>query len=370
MHVPRVLTRMTATLAVSVMALAAIASGAAAGPPHPGIVYTLSNATGGNAVLAYTLAGDGSLTPAGTFPTGGTGTGAGLGNQGAIVLSDHGKLLFAVNAGSNDVSSFAIRKNGPELADRQPSVGTQPISLTSNGKLLYVLNAGAPANITGFKVKRDGELEALPGSTQLLSGPDVGPAQISFAPDGDTLIVTEKGTNSVDVFRVGKDGLAGPAATFASSGATPFGFDFDKRGNVIVSEAFGGTASALSSYKIKAGGLETISPSVVSTDQKAACWVVVSKNGRMVYTTNTATGTVSSYAIGRRGELELVEAAAATVGGSPIDASISDDGKFLYVLNGVNHAIDAFAIARDGGLTAVPGGVTGLAAGTNGLAAS
>ncbi len=370
MRMPPSLTRLTVALGAGLIAIAAIASGAAAGPSHRGTVYTLSNAPGSNAVLAYDRAGDGSLTEAGSFPTGGAGTGAGLGNQGAIVLSDHGKLLFAVNAGSNDVSSLRVRKNGLELAGRAPSGGTQPISVTSDGKLLYVLNAGVPANISGFEVKRDGTLEALPGSTQPLSGADVGPAEIAFAPDGKTLIVTEKGTNSIDVFPVGNNGLAGAATTYASSGATPFGFDFDKRGNAIVSEAFGGAASALSSYGIDHGVLETISPSVVSTDQEAACWVVVSKNGRMAYTTNTGTGTVSSYAIGKKGELELVAAVAATVGGSPIDASISDDGKFLYVLNGANHAIDAFAIAHDGGLTAVPGGVSGLATGTNGLAAS
>ena len=370
MRIPRPTVRGVSLLAVAAAALAALTGSAAAGPPRAAAVYTLSNATAGNAVLAYDRAADGSLTAAGSFATGGTGTGGGLGNQGAVVLSDNGRFVFAVNAGSNDISALAVRPAGLELADTEPSGGTRPISLSAHGKLLYVLNAGSPANITGFRVKHDGKLEQLAGSTQPLSGPAVGPAEVAFSPDGDTLVVTEKGTNQIDLFRVGKDGLAGAATTRASEGMTPFGFDFDKRGNLIVSEAFGGAASALSSYAVTGAGLGTISASVAAAGQKAACWVVVSKNGRYAYTTNTATGTVSAYSIDRIGALTLVNAVAATVGGSPIDASISGDGRFLYVLNGAMHTIDAFAIAPDGTLTPVAGGATGLVAGTNGLAAS
>jgi len=362
--------RILALLTVAAAAFAALSGSAAAGPSRGAAVYTQSNAVAGNAIVAYDRAQDGALTPAGSFATGGTGTGTGLGNQGAVVLADNGRFVFVVNAGSNDVSVLEVGKDGLSLTDREPSGGTRPISLSVHGRLLYVLNAGTPANITGFRVGHEGTLEPLAGSTQPLSGPAVGPAQVSFAPDGDTLVVTEKGTNQIDVFRVGKKGLAEAPTTVASSGMTPFGFDFDKRGNLIVSEAFGGTASALSSYAITGAGLATISASVAATAQRAACWVVVSKDGRYAYTTNTATGTVSAYAIDPSGTLTLLDAVAASVGGSPIDASISGDGRFLYVLNSVNHSIDAFAIGDDGTIIAVADGASGLVAGTNGLAAS
>ncbi len=370
MRITRSTGRLLTLLAVAVAAITTLAGSAAAGPSRGSAVYTQSNAAAGNAIIAYDRAKDGSLTPVGSFTTGGTGTGAGLGNQGAVVLSDNGRFVFVVNAGSNDVSVLEVGKDGLSLGDREPSGGTTPISLSVHGKLLYVLNAGSPANITGFRVRPDGTLMPLAGSTQALSAPVVGPAQVSFSPDGDRLVVTEKGTDQIDVFRVGKKGLAEAPTTVASSGQTPFGFDFDKRGHLIVSEAFGGTASALSSYELTPTGLTTISPSVDATGQKAACWVVVSKNGRYAYTTNTATGTVSAYAIDRSGALTLLNAVAAPVGGSPIDASISGDGRFLYVLNSVNHTIDAFAISPDGTLTAVTGGASDLVAGTNGLAAS
>ena len=78
-----------------------------------GAVFTVSNQAGGNAVIAFSRASDGSLTPAGSFATLGNGTGAGLGSQGAVVLSEDGDFLFAVNAASNTITSFAV--NGASL---------------------------------------------------------------------------------------------------------------------------------------------------------------------------------------------------------------------------------------------------------------
>src|SRR5437660_10571970 len=113
-------------------------------------VYTLTNQVAGNAVAVFNRAADGTLTAAGTIATGGTGTGAGLGSQGAVALSDDGRRLFAVNAGSNDVSVFDIGPAGPALARRPAPGGTPPISLTVHGNVLYVLNAGGNGNISGF----------------------------------------------------------------------------------------------------------------------------------------------------------------------------------------------------------------------------
>ena len=48
----------------------------------------------------------------GRCATGGTGTGGGLGNQGALAFSKNGDYLFAVNPGSNNLSVFSVGKNG------------------------------------------------------------------------------------------------------------------------------------------------------------------------------------------------------------------------------------------------------------------
>ncbi|MEJ2196615.1 MAG: hypothetical protein P8X73_17415, partial [Ignavibacteriaceae bacterium] len=96
-------------------------------------VYTLSNSAAGNEVILFTRNGQGYLSPAGSYSTGGLGTGSGLGSQGAVVLS--GKFLFAVNAGSDEVSVLGIHGNHLTLTDKVSSGGTKPISLTVHRNL-------------------------------------------------------------------------------------------------------------------------------------------------------------------------------------------------------------------------------------------
>jgi len=134
----------------------------AADPGSAGVVYVLTNQTTGSAVASFTRAADGRLMPAGAVSTGGKGTGSGLGSQGALALSDGGELLFAVNAGSNEISAFVVSpEGGLALAARVPSGGTQPISLTTHAELVYVLNAGGQGNISGFTVGAKGALSPV-----------------------------------------------------------------------------------------------------------------------------------------------------------------------------------------------------------------
>src|SRR6059036_2247225 len=138
------------------------------GDGGPSAVYTLTNQVAGNAVAVFARAADGTLTPAGTFATGGAGTGAGLGSQGAVTLSSDGRLVFAVNAGSNDVSVFRVGPQGLSLLSRTPSGGLLPISVTGSRNFVYVLNAGGAGNITGFRIDNAGALTPVAGSTQAL----------------------------------------------------------------------------------------------------------------------------------------------------------------------------------------------------------
>ena len=360
-------------IAALLAAFAITAGSAAAGNGSAGALYTLTNSAGGNAVLVFERGADGSITPAGSFATGGLGTGGGLGSQGALVLSGNGKRLYAVNAGSNEISAFAVREDGLALVSKVGSGGARPISLTVAHDLLYVLNAGDgtnAGNITGFTIGSHGELSALADSSRPLSAASVGPAQVQFNPHGRVLVVTEKGTNSIDTYTVAQDGRASGPNVQASAGATPFGFDFDRRGHLIVSDAFGGAsgASALSSYSLGAGGaLGTITP-LAPDGQTAACWVVTTKNGRYAYTTNTGSANVSSYGIDHDGSLSLLSAVAGTTGAVPIDAALARNSRYLYTLDSGAHAISPFAVQEDGSLAPIAG-VGGLPASAVGLAA-
>jgi 6-phosphogluconolactonase (cycloisomerase 2 family) len=338
---------------------------AAMSADEPGSVYALTNQAGGNAVAIYARAADGALTWIGSAPTGGTGTGSGLGSQGAIAVSEDGRHVIVVNAGSNDVSAFRVTGSGLTLTSRIASGGVTPISLTVHGSLVYVLNAGGAGNITGFAIGTDGSLTTISGSTRPLSGSGVGPAQVAFSPDGRWLVVTEKTTNRLDVYSVSADGVASSVMASASAGRTPFGFEFGHRGELFVSEA----AGSASSYLIGADGRLTTASGAVLTHQGAPCWAVVTKNGKFGYTANAQGGSISGFAIANDGSIGLIDGdgRTAVVGGGNIDLALSGNSKYLYQLTG-NRSISGFRIESDGHLTAV-GDVGGLPASAVGLAA-
>jgi 6-phosphogluconolactonase (cycloisomerase 2 family) len=325
-----------------------------------GAVFTLSNDPSANAVVAFHRARDGRLQRAGSFATRGRGSSDGLGSQGALVLSPDGELLFAVDAGSNEISSFAVSGAKLSSVSHVASGGERPISLTVHGHLLYVLNAGGDGNITGFFVDEDGGLAEIKGSTRSLSGSAVGPAQIQFTPDGDRLVVTEKATNLIDIYNVAEDGRAEGPQVNASIGETPFGFAFGRRGLLVISEAFNGAkgAGALSSYRSDEGGLIAVSPSVPD-HQAAPCWVAITGDKRTAFTTNTGSDTISAYRIHRDGRLELLDddglAATTGKGSKPIDMALSHGSRFLFALDSGTASISAFRVRRDGGLETLRG---------------
>ncbi|KFA87972.1 lactonase family protein [Archangium violaceum] len=340
------------------------------GTPRQSTVYTVSNDAEGNAVAVFIQEEDGTLSAGPRVATGGRGTGSGLGNQGALALSEDERFLFVINAGSNDLSSFRVLRSGPKLLGRVPSGGTTPVSLTVHGELLYVLNAGDGGNISGFRVGSDGGLTPLPDSIRPLSGAAVtAPAQVSFSPDGSLLVVTEKATNLIDTYTVDVNGRAHGPIVQSSEGPTPFGFAFDKRGRLFVSEAAAGVpnGSALSSYHVDGAGRLSLQDQQPSR-QTAACWVVVTRNGRYAYTSNTGSASITGYRIFKSGNLSLLDSdgvtASAPEGSVLIDMSLSDDSRYLYVLDSQG-AVRAYRVGDGGGLSGLgsvpaPAGSTGL----------
>jgi 6-phosphogluconolactonase (cycloisomerase 2 family) len=211
------------------MLLAVGTAGAASKHHSSGSVYTLTNSTAGNTVAVFERAKDGTLTPNGTYPTGGTGTGANLGSQGAVILSENGHHLFAVNAGSNSISQFRITHDGLDWQATVPSGGASPISLTLHGRVLYVLNAGGAGNISGFVVKRNG-LTPLAGSTRPEREAPVRRRCRSRPTARRSWSPRRHRARSTPMGRPPRRRRA--ADRQRAVGGTPFGFDFDKRGNV------------------------------------------------------------------------------------------------------------------------------------------
>jgi 6-phosphogluconolactonase len=345
-----------------------------------GAVFVMTNAASGNEIIAYKRNADGSLEQGRRFSTGGRGSGGvtdPLGSQGSLTLTEDRSFLLAVNAGSGSVSVFRVQGARLSLVDRVPCGGAEPVAVAQHGNLVYVLNAGGTSNVVGFRFERNGRIKPITNSIKFLTSGNSGPGSLSFSPDGQFLLVTEKLNNRIDAFHVQLDGTLGTIVVNAGVGPGTFAVVFAPNGAALVSEtgpAGGSNASAISSYAaLPNGTLSPISASV-PTQGAATCWQAVTPDGRFVYTSNSATSTISGFAIGANGALTplpgTVEATLPT-GSSNLDTAISSDGKFLYTLNSGTGSVSIFGINEDGSLTSL-GDVGGLsaAAGFNGIAAN
>ena len=344
-----------------------------------GAVFVMTNAASGNEIVAYGRNADGSLEQGRRFATGGRGSGGvtdPLASQGSLTLTEDRSLLLAVNAGSGSISVFRVHGDRLSLVDRVPCGGSEPVAVSQHGNLVYVLNAGGTSNVVGFRLERNGKLRPIGHSIAFLTTGNSGPGSLSFSPDGQFLLVTEKLNNRIDAFHVQLDGTLGPLVVTAGVGPGTFAVLFAPNGAALVSEtgpAGGSNASAISSYAaLPNGTLSPISASV-PTQGAATCWQAVTPDGRFVYTSNPATSTISGFVIGTDGALTpLPRTVAATLptGSTNLDTAISSDGKFLYTLDSGTGLVSIFGINEDGSLTSL-GDAGGLsaAAGFNGIAA-
>lgn len=333
----------------------------------PGALYTQTNDPAGNVVQAFDRAADGSLDLAGSFSTGGAGLATLGGRQGAVELSDDERFVYAVNAGSNTVTSFRVTTSGLQVTGTASSGGVAPASVDEHDGRIYVLNSGATANVTAFTAT-GGTLTPIAGGSRDLPGA-AGAAQVSVAPDGSALVVSERVSNRLETLALDAAGRPGAPVATPSSGAVPFGFAIGHRGDVIVSEA---GASTVSSYRADGGGALAAITASLPVAQGAACWVAVSPNGRFAYTGN-ASGSISGFAVAPSGALTALDrdGRTAVLVPSPRDLDFARNGRFLYAVSPGSAAaggrVTGYRVGADGSLrevTSVPAaaGITGAAA--------
>ena len=117
------------SLALAIAVVSATRSNAQNGRPNPGAVFVMTNAADRNEVISFKRAADGSLQEGHRFATGGRGSGGNndpLESQGSLTLSQDHTLLFAVNAGSGEISVFRVHGSDLSLADKELSGGSEP----------------------------------------------------------------------------------------------------------------------------------------------------------------------------------------------------------------------------------------------------
>lgn len=376
--------RVTATRRLSVALVAALAAGLmAAQIAHAGgtsaVVFVQTNQPSGNQIVVYDRAGNGQLTRAGTHATGGNGGIAQpgteldhLASQGSLVYDAADRLLIAVNAGSNSVSTFSVTGDRLRLENVVASGGQFPASIALSGKLVYVLNSGGTGIVHGFRIA-DGQLVPIPGSARTLGLANTtppnfltAPGQVGFTPNRQQLIVTTKASGStIDVFQVGRNGrLSGAPVRNPSATPVPFSFTFTPAGRLAVAEA---GMSDVSTYLIQADGT-LIDPQSLSDGQMALCWI--QRVGSYYYVSNTGSGTRSAYQIAANGQPSLVGATGvvATTAPGPIDLTSPSGTNYLYGETG-SGTVDEYQVNSDGTLTNI-GVIAGLPTGIEGIAST
>jgi 6-phosphogluconolactonase len=362
-----------AAVAAAVAVPAVSASASTSVSPVVGYTYLDGNTATVNTIDGFARHADGSLTalPGSPFIAGGAGLGSGLASQGAIQVTSDGRYLLAVDAGSNQISVLRITANGVPVLVGQPvsSGGIKPVSVAvSPFGLVYVANQGnGGSGYSGFRLHFDGGLTPIPGST--VTVPDgSGVGDVFFNAFGNHLIGTRTGTSQIDSFVVLPDGrlLAAPGSPFTGQGLGQLGAEFSPAdpSQLFVSNAHNGAGlGTISAYRDGFfGQLTSIGASPYADGQTAPCWVEISRDGRYLYTVNTGSGNISSYAINRDGSLTLIGSFAINGGGADIDARLSPDGRYLLVDGSGMHFVSVFAVSG-GSLTEVPSSPTPLPAG-------
>ncbi len=341
-------------------------------------VFVMTNDASSNEVVAFERDRTGVLRQTHSYRTGGRGSGGTidpLTSQGSLTLSTDGHWLFAVNAGSGTLSVFRVDGTRLFLTQEISTEGSEPNAVAQHGDLVYVLNTAASSNVVGYRFVF-GRLRPISDSLRLLTANNIGSASIAFSPDGTTLTVTERASNSFDVFGVQADGRLSLLTNTPSAVPGAFAATYAPNGTLLSSETGSGApnSSTITSYAVQPD--RTLSAiTTLPTLGAANCWNVVTPNGKFVYVSNSATSSISGFAIQANGVLLPIEQT--VVGNNPagsanLDIAVSSDGAYLYTLNAASGTVGVFEIDASKGTLKnlgttgdLPGG-----AGLNGIAAN
>ncbi len=333
-------------------------------------VFAMTNSVQGNQIIAYARAADGSLVERNLYATGGRGSGGTidpLGSQGSLTLSQDRSLLFAVNAGTGDLSVFRVRGATLYLVQVASSRGSAPVAIAQYGNLVYVINFAGNSNVVGFHLDEGGHLIMIPDSIRYLSANNSGPSSLAFSPDGRFLLVTEKITNNIDVFSVQSDGTLSLLKVTPDPVPGLFDVVFSPDGAALIVQtgpAGSPLASSVSSYLVQGDGTLLPVTGSVPTLGTFACWVALTPNGQFAYVSNSLSSTISAFTIDSSGNVAALPSGT-VVASLPtesfnLDIAVSQDAKYVYTLNSGTGTIGIFAVQPNGSLN-----LTGLASGLN-----
>ncbi|MFZ6864205.1 lactonase family protein [Undibacterium sp. Ji67W] len=328
-------------------------------------LYTQTNEQA-NVIVHMSRNADGSLTLQNRTFTGGVGTNGvrfgdatntsvpdSLVGRNSIAVSPDHTTLFAVNAGNNTVSTFAIDQVSGDLTLKKVNVttGVFPTSLAFSNGHLYVSFEGGSEKLQAYNVATDGSLNLIGAYVVPANASNpVLPTQVTLSPNGSFVFVSAgTGSNSVVSYAVNPDGTLGSPILNTTGIVSPFAGTFVNNSLYLSTDI---TDRALAAFSVNAGNLTPIN-SPLTSGQAGPCWLAVTPNGQFAYVGN-GSGPISSYVISSNGTLTLKNATEARdsnrVAG---DSWISPDGKFFYTAYLADDQIIGYSIGSDGTLTKV-----------------
>ena len=175
-----------------------------------------------------------------------------------------------------------------------------------------------------------------------------------FNSTGTHLIGVEDGPTAgpsfIDSFNVGSGGLITLKSHSPGEGVGAFGSEFrpTNPSQLYVSNAHNGAnLGTVSALNVAADGtLSDIGASPYKNKQTAPCWVEISRDGRYLYSINTAVPSISRYEIEENGTLSLIGSTVFNdpTGLGPVDARLDPTGHNLYVVDSGADAVSAFQV--------------------------
>jgi hypothetical protein len=374
-----------------------------------------------NVVIHFLRYSDGTITEVDRVVTGGAGSGSfnyretppGIVVEGAnsVLMTPDKRVLFAVNAGDNSVSSFSVAENGKlTLLDVKrtgnPVSGrsgtAKSLEYAPSTRTLYVLHTFGPHHIRLLSVDSGGYLSlrserysAVPAdkpgrvTTMLTVSPDEKFLLIGSSidelpatnPDGSAIVwVSRNGkphsisANAPDpdglaVFPIDDAGALGQPLFQDAGASSPWCplFLHTRPGQFVIGYA---TADGLSLATLDSSGEVATGP-VMRADTSIGrpselCWMAITPDDRFLFATMTGYGYVTSWrlegnilAIAKDPACEkpagdgTFRGLGAIVGASPNDMWMSPDGAYLYQMYPNASKLIGYAIQPDGWLEEV-----------------
>jgi 6-phosphogluconolactonase (cycloisomerase 2 family) len=274
-----------------------------------------------------------------------------------------GRQVHVTNILSNDVSTFDIVADG-RLARRgelTPANGApRSIVVTPDGRFTYAANGVIPMtsddfnSISGYRITSDGTLISLGPPATANQDPDA----LAVAPNGRTLYVVNRGTDTVLPFRIGADGqlrrLSDPVPSGAENARgialTPDGkFLFVSHGDPL-----GSARDWLTRFSVQDDG------TLVPLDGRVQIGTAggamgFTPDGRFLYVPCSGSQEVFGFRVDPDGELTPVPGRRFDAPDVPIAAVSTPDGRHLYIADGglissTSKKVSAYRIRTDGAL--------------------